>query len=179
MGLMDIPHSPNADPTKDVVRQPGFDKVTGNPIPGLNPDGSKIQDGKLRLANGKLVTNEYEAYWAFQQAEVQVLMDIHDEAERTEVAHKLADKGFIVDVPIMVWQFDPLACMVVRHNQGFTWVPSALMDPIPVMPGLTFGGKPSYDPNKMPAGAIKVSTAFALGFENTSMWLRGQKVDIF
>lgn len=126
---------------------------------------------ELKLANGKPVTNYYQAYWASQPAEVQPLMNLHTEAERFRLAQELADKGFLIDVAIMVWGWDPLATMTVRKNQGFTWVPSAKMAPVQVMPGLSFPGLPSYDPDNPPPGAIRVTTEWAKGFEHTCPWL--------
>jgi hypothetical protein len=38
---------------------------------------------------------------------------------------------------------------------GYTWVPSALQQPVEVAPGLTYAGA-SYDPSKPPAGSIAV-----------------------
>lgn len=123
-----------------------------------------------RLANGKQVTNEYEAYWASQPAEMQRLMYAQDEQTRWWMAHDLADRGFLIDVPIMVWGWDPLSTMIVRRNQGYSWVPSANQHPVPVAPGVNFPGLPPYDPNNPPAGSIKVTTEWARGFEHTSPW---------
>jgi hypothetical protein len=116
------------------------------------------------------VTNEYEAYWATQPAEVQALMYAPNETKRMELAHELADQGFLIDVPIMVWGWDPLSTMVVRRNQGYTWVPSANQDPVAVAPGVSFPGLPSYDPKNAPSGSIAVTTDFAKGFEHTCPW---------
>jgi hypothetical protein len=142
--------------------------VTASTSSGAAPTGA-------RLANGKPVTNEYEAYWAAQPAVVQQLMDMPDSA-KGELAKNLADQGYKIDVPIMLWGWDPLATMTVRKNQGFTWVPSANMDPVAVGPGLTFPGKPSYDADNAPEGSIPVSTDWAKGFEHTSPWMRFEQV---
>lgn len=75
-----------------------------------------------------------------------------------QLAMSYADLGLIIDVPIMVTGLWPETIMVIRANHGFTWVPSAKMDPIQVMPGLTFPGSPSYDPKLFPPGSIKVIT---------------------
>lgn len=123
-----------------------------------------------RLANGKLVTNEYEAYWASQPAEVQQIMNAPNEGKRMELAQELAAKGYLIDVPIMVWGWDPLSTMIVRRNQGYTWVPSAQMDPVKVAPGVNFPGLVSYNPDNPPAGSIRVSIDWAKGFEHTCPW---------
>jgi hypothetical protein len=151
VGLMSIPRPP-AKSTPEPAEVP--------------PAGDRP-----KLANGKPVTNEYEAYWASQPPQVQALMNLPTEAERLAMAHELADQGYLIDVPIMVWRWDPLSTMVVRRNQGFTWVPSANQNPVQVMPGLSYPGLASYDPKNPPPGAIKVSTDFAKGFEDTCPWL--------
>lgn len=147
--------------------------VTWNWGNGSLPDRFKAPT----LANGKLVRNEYDAYWASQPPEVQALMDL-PEADKGILAKELADKGYRIDVPIMLWNWDPLATMVTRRNQGFTWVPSANMRPVEVGPGLSFPGKPMYDPN-IPAGGIKVTIEWAKGFEHTSPWMQGQAPEQF
>jgi hypothetical protein len=89
-----------------------------------------------------------KAYWAAQPAELQALPAIEDVNQRNLRAAALAAQGFIVDVPIMVWGWDPYLVMTMRSNYGYTWVPSALQ------PNIT---APSYDPAHPPAGSIKVS----------------------
>jgi hypothetical protein len=103
-----------------------------------------------------------EAYWAEQPAAVQALKDMPaDQVGPAAIA--LAQQGYVIDVPIMVWGWDPLTTMVERQNYGYTWVPSGLQAPVQVPPGLAFPGLPTYDPNKPPAGSIAVTTAFAAG----------------
>jgi len=91
--------------------------------------------------------------------------------QRMAAAQQLANEGYTIDVPIMVWGWDPLATMIDRQNNGYTWVPSALQSDVPVTPGNTFPGLPSYDPNKPPAGSIQVTTAFAIGTNGESAWI--------
>jgi len=83
--------------------------------------------------------------------------------ERASYAQTLAAEGYTIDVPIMVDGGDPLAVMIQREIEGYTWVPSALQSNIPAGPGIDDPGVPSYDPNDPPPGSIMVSTAFALG----------------
>jgi hypothetical protein len=113
-------------------------------------------------------TNEVDAYWATQPKEVQALKDIHDFATRRGLAQDLISKGYTIDFDIMVWGDDPYAAMKNRLGSGYTWVPSAGQNPIPVSPGLSFPGLPSYDPAHPPAGSILVSLDFAKGLEHTS-----------
>lgn len=77
---------------------------------------------------------------------------------RTMRGHELADMGYLLDVVIdIVYGGDAETTMLIRKNQGFTWVPSANQEPVRVMPGLTFPGLPSYDPDNPPVGSLKVS----------------------
>lgn len=96
-----------------------------------------------------------EAYWASQPAAVQQLQYVNP-ADRLELATQLANEGYTIDVPIMVWGWDPATTMATRQADGYTWVPSALQQPIEVAPGLTFDGQ-SYNPNNPPAGSITVT----------------------
>lgn len=83
--------------------------------------------------------------------------------QRGGCAEELAAEGYTIDVPIMVDGGDPLAVMIQRKIEGYTWVPSALMANIPAGPGIEIPNAPLYDPNHPPPGSIIVSTAFALG----------------
>ncbi len=103
-----------------------------------------------------------DAYWAEQPPAVQALRNMGD-ADVGPAAMKLAQEGYQIDVPIMVWHWDPLTTMIERQNYGYTWVPSALQSPVQLPPGLSFPGLPSYDANNPPAGSIKVTTDFAAG----------------
>jgi hypothetical protein len=118
------------------------------------------------IANGAAVAlsnmTPDQAYWAQQPPAVQALQNM-DPADRVAAAETLAKQGYTIDVPIMAWGWDPLTTMVERQNYGYTWVPSGLQSPVPLPPGLSFPGLPSYDPNNPPAGSIQVSTAFAAG----------------
>lgn len=116
--------------------------------------------------------NEVDAYWATQPPEVQALRNIPDDGDRMTAAHQLASKGYAIDVPIMVWGWDPLTTMMIRQNYGYTWVPSATQANIVAGPGISFPGVADYDPKAPPAGSIKVTTDFAKGLESTSPWYR-------
>lgn len=101
------------------------------------------------------------AYWAAQEPEVQALRTITDPDARAAQASALAMKGFTIDVPIMVWGWDPYLVMTMRTQFGYTWVPSALQQPIAEAPGAVQPGVVSYDPLHPPPGSIKVSVNLA------------------
>lgn len=98
------------------------------------------------------------AYWLAQPLEVQALVSITDSDQRAAQAAKLATQGFTIDVPIMVYGWDAYSVMSTRSQLGYTWVNSALQQPVGVTPGVGQFGSASYDPNKPPVGSIKVST---------------------
>jgi hypothetical protein len=104
-----------------------------------------------------------DAYWAEQPPAIQALRYTPDD-QRGAAAQELAKQGYAIDVPIMVWGWDPLVTMTLRQNEGYTWVPSALQPNIEVGPGVydAWNIQP-YDPNNPPPGSIKVSTDFAIG----------------
>ena len=97
-----------------------------------------------------------DAYWAKQPADVQQLRNIGDTGQRTLMATQLAAQGYKIDVPIMVWGWDPSQVTSLRQSYGYTWVPSALQNPVAVAPGLSDPGMQPYDPNNPPAGSITV-----------------------
>jgi len=101
-----------------------------------------------------------QAYWVSQPPEIQALETI-DPSQRAAQAAELAASGFIIDVPIMVWGWDPYLVMTMRAQYGFTWVPSALQPPVTIAPGLSETGVAPYNPSDPPPGSIKVSTNIA------------------
>lgn len=98
-----------------------------------------------------------DIYWNAQAPAVRALRNLTVNAARIKQAQALAVAGYVIDAQIHGFGQDPLIEMLVRKNQGFTWVPNAMQAPIQVMPGLTFPGLPSYDPANPPPGSIKVS----------------------
>jgi hypothetical protein len=98
-----------------------------------------------------------DAYWAQQPAAVQPLRTMQSTQERTVLATQLANEGYSIDVPIMVWGWDPSITTSMRQADGYTWVPSALQNPVEMAPGLPAAGtQAAYDPNNPPAGSIAV-----------------------
>ena len=97
------------------------------------------------------------AYWASQPAPVQALQKIQDPTQRAAMATELANEGYSIDVPIMVWGWDPSITTAMRQADGYTWVPSALQSGVEMAPGLpAMGTVAAYDPNNPPAGSIPV-----------------------
>lgn len=100
-----------------------------------------------------------EAYRASLPPQVAALLDISDSVARMATAQGLAAAGFIIDVPIQVWGWNPYATMAYRLIDGFTWVPNALQPSVGYDVGQASAGPPyvPYDPSKPPASSIRVS----------------------
>ena len=82
---------------------------------------------------------------------------MQDQEQREATATQLANEGYSIDVPIMVWGWDPSITMAMRQSDGYTWVPSALQPPVEVSPGLpSVGTLAAYNPNNPPPGSIAV-----------------------
>lgn len=97
------------------------------------------------------------AYWASQPAAVQALRTMPDSSQKTALAAQLASEGYSIDVPIMVWGWDPSIVTSMRQAEGYTWVPSALQNPVEILPGLpAMGSMTAYNPNNPPPGSIGV-----------------------
>jgi len=102
-------------------------------------------------------SSSYSAdYWAAQPTAVQALRNISDPNERQNQAAALAAQGYTIDVPIMVWDWDPQRTMELRGQYGYTWVPSALQPNVQIAPGLTMPGVEPYDADNPPEGSIAV-----------------------
>ena len=88
---------------------------------------------------------------------MQQLRGIQDLGERQALGEQLANEGYSIDVPIMVWGWDAGKVTAARESYGYTWVPSALQQPLSAAPGVTGPGITPYDPNNPPSGSIQVS----------------------
>jgi hypothetical protein len=97
-----------------------------------------------------------DAYWASQPAAVQALRNVDDYNQRTELASKLSAEGYDIDVPIMVYGWDPAKITAARESYGYTWVPSASQTPVEQAPGISTPGGTAYNPNNPPTGSIAV-----------------------
>jgi hypothetical protein len=109
-----------------------------------------------------------QAYWASQPPEVRALPGLTDLDQRATRGAELAAKGFLIDVPIMVWGWDAYLVMKMRTDYGYTWVPSALQPPVAIAPGITVTGAVPYDAAHPPSGSIKVS--LSIGDEGKTSW---------
>jgi|HubBroStandDraft_4_1064222.scaffolds.fasta_scaffold24336_3 hypothetical protein len=96
------------------------------------------------------------AYWASQPSAVQALRNIDDYSQRSELAAKLSAEGYDIDVPIMVYGWDPAKITAARESYGYTWVPSAAQTPVEQAPGISTPGGTAYNANNPPAGSIAV-----------------------
>lgn len=106
------------------------------------------------------------AYWAAQPPAVQALQEIADETARVAQATQLATEGYLIDLDIMGYGYDPWTLMSYLVKNGYTWVPSALQQPLNVPPGYAYPGFPPYAglqayPVVGPAGSIRVSDNIA------------------
>jgi len=97
-----------------------------------------------------------DAYWAQQPPAVQALRSMDNFNERAQAASELSAKGYQIDVPIMVWGWDPAKITAARQSYGYTWVPSANQPSLAEAPGIKLPGMTAYDPNNPPAGSIAV-----------------------
>ena len=79
-----------------------------------------------------------------------------DYTERSQMASQLAAQGYNIDVPIMVYGWDPAKITAARESYGYTWVPSAMQKPVSEAPGISTPGGQAYDPNHAPSGSIAV-----------------------
>ncbi len=102
-------------------------------------------------------TTADDDYWNSQPVAVQQLRDIQDPNQKEQLASQLAGEGYQIDVPIMVWGWDPVTTMQLRQSFGYTWVPALGQPPIQTAPGLSVPGLAVYDPANPPAGSISVS----------------------
>lgn len=134
----------------------------------VSPSGAPLlpeTGGAINVTLPKPKKTSADAYWEAQPLEVQALRSMPVGPERTAKANELAAKGHRLEKRIHIQGWDPLSAMKAYKDAGYTWVPALGQPDIPVSPGLTFFGKPSYDPANPPAGSIKVDTSFGEGFE--------------
>lgn len=125
--------------------------------PSVSPASTASTASSADLTAATEPTESFDdAYWAQQPPAVQALRSMQPE-DRAAVARNLASEGYTIDVPIMVWGWDPQIATQIRQSAGYTWVPSGLQNPIESMPGIApLSGLTAYNPNQPPAGSILV-----------------------
>jgi hypothetical protein len=130
------------------------------PVPAASSPASEQTADQMQPTAAADPTLAYDnLYWAQQPAAVQPLRTM-PESERQNYAQQLAAEGYKIDVPIMVWGWDPSMVTSMRQADGYTWVPSAMQNPVEVAPGLgALGNLAAYDPNNPPPGSIAVPPA--------------------
>jgi pyruvate/2-oxoglutarate dehydrogenase complex dihydrolipoamide acyltransferase (E2) component len=97
-----------------------------------------------------------DAYWAQQPPAIQQLRNIQDPDQRKLIGEQLASEGYSIDVPIMIWGWDAAKITAARESYGYTWVPSALQQPLSAAPGIQSPALTPYNPDHAPAGSIQV-----------------------
>ena len=107
-------------------------------------------------ASGSSTAAFDDAYWASQPAAVQQLRTMTDQTQREELGATLTSEGYAIDVPIMIYGWDPEVTTNLREGDGYTWVPAEGQAPIQEAPGIQLGALTPYDPNSPPAGSIQV-----------------------
>ena len=107
-------------------------------------------------ANGNNVQFD-AAYWAHQPPQVQKLQNLSTVTTARRLgAIVLAEQGYVIDVPIMVYGWDPFKIMEARLQYGYSYVPAALQPNVIVAPGVSQAGVTGSGD----VGEIKVSLDF-------------------
>lgn len=144
------PPSTITNPPSTSVAAPA---TTEAPTPAATPSTSTTVTSSPSVDDE---ANYDDTYWANQPAAVQQLRDIKDPDKRGALATQLAADGYKIDVPIMMWGWDPAKTTAMRESFGYTWVPSAYQAPVEVAPGVSFPPMASYDPKNPPPNSIQV-----------------------
>ena len=147
--------TPAASQTPATSQNPAAGQTTGvsQTSAVVTPAASPaVTDSKTWYAS----TPADDAYWSKQPAAVQQLRGIDDLGERKQLGEQLASEGYSIDVPIMVWGWDAGKVTAARESYGYTWVPSAMQQPVSAAPGITGAGILQYNPAHPPSGSIQV-----------------------
>jgi hypothetical protein len=155
---------------REAVRQSNAARMTGvvssAPSPEAQARRAVAAAATYQTASGATIATSDasydDKYWASQPPEVQQLRYIDDPDERWKIVGELMAKGYKIDVPIMVWGWNPSTTTALRQAYGYTWVPHAMQESIKIAPGLTMPGVEAYDPNNPPPDSIIVDTETVL-----------------
>jgi len=147
------PQSPRSTVASPVLA------TTLAPTPAASPAATPVATPAAASSTDSVAADESadDQYWSQQPAAVQQLRNIQNSDERTALADQLANEGYTIDVPIMVWGWDPAKVMAARQTYGYTWVPSALQQQVSAAPGVTLPGATPYNANNPPSGSILVT----------------------
>jgi hypothetical protein len=149
--------SSGSSTTSDSGYDPFLQAATNNPYQSAPLQSSTQSSPESTSAPLDAQQAFDNAYWAQQPAAVQPLRTMQNQEQRTALATQLANEGYSIDVPIMVWGWDPAITTAMRQADGYTWVPSALQTSVQDAPGLpTQGTLAAYNPNNPPASSIAV-----------------------
>ena len=92
---------------------------------------------------------------AFRAAQPKAVQAFMENPNRTPVdALGLANEGYLIDMVTMYWGWSAYDQTIRRLSLGYTWVPSANMNPVSLAPGLSMSGLEPYDPTMVPPGGI-------------------------
>jgi hypothetical protein len=155
------PDSSTANSNYDPFAQAAHESWAGTNVQPASSSKSSANSWATPTAAADPTLAFDNAYWAQQPAAVQPLRTMPD-SERAAYAQQLASEGYKIDVPIMVWGWDPSLVTSMRQADGYTWVPSGLQNPVEMAPGLgSLGNLAAYDPKNPPPGSIAVPPSSA------------------
>lgn len=99
-----------------------------------------------------------DIYWNSRNPRIRQLRTMTSYKERGDYGRQLAEEGEIIDRACDIDQaMLPNDVMLVRQNNGFTWVPNAGQPNLPTMPNCPVPGLPPYNEMKPWPDSIKVS----------------------
>ncbi len=147
LSIAPIQSGPTSQPAPRSISVTSRQSVTPPP-PSAPAEGT--------LASQDPILNFDDAYWAKQPEAVRALRNMDDSAQRSVLAAQLGAAGYKIDVPIMIWGWDPAKVTSLRQGLGYSWVPSAFQNPVSAAPGIDDHAQQPYDPNNPPSGAIAV-----------------------
>jgi len=98
------------------------------------------------------------AWWAAQDPRIQAFKNQpilpSTQGARQTALVTLAHEGCVVEPVVLLQGWDPWYLYNWAQPLGYTWVPSILMGPVELAPGLSQGSVPTYNPMMIPQGGI-------------------------
>jgi hypothetical protein len=111
--------------------------------------------------NANTVEQFDSVYWLSQPPSVQALQTANA-SQRNALAMGLAGQGFFIDVPIMVWGWDPYMVMFQRQGDGYTTYPDALNAQTRKV-SLNLSDYPPYPVNSAPSSGELIGSIIGFG----------------